>query len=70
MDVKHQEELDGWTLGDLMDYFEDEDRLRAVENQKQWLDWWIEATKRYQQQQQGGVDQDEDVAFLFPPPPT
>lgn len=27
IDVEHQEELEGWTLGDLVDYFEDEARL-------------------------------------------
>lgn len=27
MDVEHQEELQGWTMGDLVDYFEDEQRL-------------------------------------------
>lgn len=26
IDVEHQEELEGWTLGDLVDYFEDENR--------------------------------------------
>ena len=29
IDVKHQEELEGWTLGDLVEYFEDEERLLA-----------------------------------------
>ena len=27
IDVEHQEELEGWTLEDLVDYFEDEERL-------------------------------------------
>lgn len=27
IDVEHQEELEGWTLADLVDYFEDEERL-------------------------------------------
>lgn len=27
IDVEHQEELEGWTLGDLVEYFEDEERL-------------------------------------------
>lgn len=27
IDVQHQEELEGWTLGDLVEYFEDEERL-------------------------------------------
>ena len=27
IDVEHQEELEGWTMGDLVDYFEDEERL-------------------------------------------
>lgn len=30
IDVRHQEELEGWTLGDLVDYFEDEDRLNRM----------------------------------------
>jgi hypothetical protein len=27
IDVQHQEELEGWTMGDLVEYFEDEERL-------------------------------------------
>ena len=34
MDVEHQEELDGWTLGDLVDYFEDEGRLQRVKGNR------------------------------------
>ncbi|CAB9501265.1 JmjC domain-containing histone demethylation protein 1 [Seminavis robusta] len=30
LDVEHQEELQGWSLGDLVDHFEDEGRLRAT----------------------------------------
>ena len=30
IDVRHQEELEGWTVGDLTEYFEDEDRLRST----------------------------------------
>ncbi len=30
IDVQHQEELEGWTLGDLVDYFEDEERLQKA----------------------------------------
>jgi F-box/leucine-rich repeat protein 10/11 len=30
IDVQHQEELEGWTLGDLVEYFEDEDRLMMI----------------------------------------
>ena len=30
MDVRTQEELDGWTFGDLVDYFEDEGRVYAT----------------------------------------
>ena len=35
MDVEHQEELKGWTMGDLVDYFEDEDRLQRVMARKE-----------------------------------
>lgn len=35
MDVEHQEELKGWTLQDLVDYFEDEDRLRFYKRRKE-----------------------------------
>jgi len=34
IDVKHQEELEGWTLGDLVEYFEDEERLVLVRQQQ------------------------------------
>ena len=27
IDVRHQDEMDGWTMGDLVEYFEDEDRI-------------------------------------------
>jgi Cupin-like domain len=37
IDVQHQEELDGWTLGDLVEYFEDEERLLHVRLQQQAL---------------------------------
>lgn len=30
IDVQHQEELEGWTMGDLVDYFQDEDRLAKL----------------------------------------
>jgi F-box/leucine-rich repeat protein 10/11 len=30
IDVEHQEELEGWSLGDLVDYFEDEARLMQL----------------------------------------
>ena len=30
IDVEHQEELEGWTWADMIDYFEDEERLAAV----------------------------------------
>ncbi|KAI2509935.1 hypothetical protein MHU86_4500 [Fragilaria crotonensis] len=30
IDVQHQEELEGWTLGDLVEHFEDEERLLRV----------------------------------------
>ena len=32
IDVRHQEEMEGWTLGDLVDYFEDEERLQKATN--------------------------------------
>ena len=35
MDVEHQEELKGWTLGDLVDYFEDKNRLRLCQSKPQ-----------------------------------
>ncbi|KAL7575018.1 hypothetical protein ACA910_010831 [Epithemia clementina (nom. ined.)] len=35
IDVGMQQELEGWNLGDLVDYFEDEDRLRWVSRQQQ-----------------------------------
>lgn len=35
IDVQHQEELDGWTLGDLVEYFEDEERLLMVRQHQQ-----------------------------------
>lgn len=38
IDVKHQEELDGWTLGDLVEYFEDEERLLMLRKQQQQQD--------------------------------
>lgn len=34
IDVQHQEELEGWTLGDLVEYFEDEERLVLVRQQQ------------------------------------
>jgi len=34
IDVQHQEELEGWTLGDLVEYFEDEERLMWVREQQ------------------------------------
>lgn len=34
IDVEHQEELEGWTLADLVDYFEDEERLFALDAQE------------------------------------
>ena len=49
MDVEHQEELQGWTMGDLVDYFEDEDRLQRVVAGKR---------ARQQQQQQQSFDYD------------
>jgi|UPI000581A23D hypothetical protein len=30
IDVKYQHELEGWTFGDLVDYFEDEDRTKGL----------------------------------------
>lgn len=30
IDVRHQEELEGWTMGDLVEYFEDEERLNQA----------------------------------------
>jgi Jumonji helical domain len=35
IDVQHQEELEGWTLGDLVEYFEDEERLSLVRKHQQ-----------------------------------
>lgn len=35
MDVEHQEELKGWTLQDLVEYFEDEDRLRFYQRRRE-----------------------------------
>lgn len=32
IDVRHQEELEGWTMGDLVEYFEDEERLGMTNN--------------------------------------
>eukprot|EP00978_Attheya_sp_CCMP212_P030482 scaffold112177_cov55-Attheya_sp.AAC.1 len=37
MEVKNQQELDGWTFGDLVDYFEDKDRLQYVADEKALL---------------------------------
>jgi Jumonji helical domain len=34
MDVEHQEELKGWTLGDLVDYFENSERLECTEKEE------------------------------------
>eukprot|EP00980_Cylindrotheca_fusiformis_P021898 scaffold8740_cov113-Cylindrotheca_fusiformis.AAC.6 len=34
IDVEYQEELEGWTLGDLVDYFEDEERLLYQQQQQ------------------------------------
>lgn len=36
IDVEHQEELEGWTLADLVDYFEDEERL-LLQHQEEFL---------------------------------
>jgi len=33
IDVRHQEELEGWTMGDLVEYFEDEERLNKTTSQ-------------------------------------
>jgi hypothetical protein len=33
IDVQHQEELDGWTMGDLVDYFEDAEQRLASQQQ-------------------------------------
>jgi hypothetical protein len=36
IDVEHQEELEGWTLADLVEYFEDEERL-MLQHQEEFL---------------------------------
>ena len=57
MDVEHQEELKGWTMGDLVDYFEDGDRLQQVMARK-----W--ATQQREQQQQTTTGNNQQTYHL------
>lgn len=59
IDVEHQEELEGWTMGDLVDYFEDEDRVMMSSRHHQQGQLHEAAQRDRHRHGQAALDEDQ-----------